>query len=107
MMRMIALFFALLLSYPVYAADLSGAKQARLIGEQPNGYLGLVTTSASLGVKALVVEINQKRKSYYQAIANKNGISLAKVEALAGQKAIAKTPKGQYIRTTSGQWVEK
>jgi len=107
MLRMIALFFALMLSYPVYAADLSSAKQAGLIGEQPNGYLGLVTTSVPADVQGLVVEINQKRKVYYQEIANKNGISLVKVELLAGQKAIDKTPKEQFIRDPSGQWMRK
>jgi|UPI0003639434 hypothetical protein len=107
MMRMMALLFVLLLSVSAHAADLSAAKQAGFIGEQPSGYLGLVTASVPADVQALVVDVNKKRKAHYQKIANKNGIPLRKVELLAGQKAIAKTPKNQFVRLASGQWQRK
>jgi uncharacterized protein YdbL (DUF1318 family) len=33
--------------------------------------------------------------------------SVDAVEALAGKKAIERTPPGQYVRLPSGQWVKK
>jgi uncharacterized protein YdbL (DUF1318 family) len=89
------------------AASLEQAKAQGLVGEQANGYLGVVAASAPAEVKALVANINQKRKQEYQAIAQRNKTSLDAVEALAGKKAIELTPAGQYVRPPSGQWVRK
>ncbi len=89
-----------------WSADLRSAKAAGQIGEQPNGYLGIVT-SASGDVQALVKTINLKRKDVYQKIAGKNGTSLNAVEQMAGKKAMAKTPSGQFVRSASGAWQRK
>ena len=89
-----------------WSADLHQAKAAGQIGEQPNGYLGVVG-NAPPDVQALVSNINQQRRAAYQNIAQKNGTSLQAVEVLAGKQAIDKTPPGQYIRTPSGQWIKK
>lgn len=96
----------LMLALPVQAMDLSTAKARGLIGEQANGYLGLVDTNASEEVRKLVREINRKRRQTYQAIARRNQTSLATVEKLAGRKAIKKTPAGQYIKP-AGKWTKK
>ena len=39
-------------------------------------------------------------------MAQDNGISLNDVEAIAGKKAIERTPKGQFIQL-NGQWLQK
>jgi uncharacterized protein YdbL (DUF1318 family) len=52
-------------------------------------------------------DINRKRRSLYQDIAAKNGTALSAVEALAGKKAIEKTPSGQFIMQPDGNWVRK
>jgi len=88
-----------------WAAGLHQAKAAGQIGEQANGYLGIVSNGA--GIPALVQSINQQRRAVYQNIARKNGTSLQAVEQLAGQKAISKTPSGQYVQSPSGGWVRK
>jgi len=88
-----------------WAADLHQAKAAGQVGEQINGYLGIVSNAP--GVPALVQSINQQRRAIYQSIAQKNGTSLQAVESLAGQKAISKTPSGQYVQSASGAWVRK
>jgi len=89
-----------------WSADIRTAKASGQIGEQRNGYLGIVST-ASGEVQALVRDINQKRKALYKGIASKNGTSLQTIEKIAGKKAIKKTPKGQFIRSSSGRWVKK
>ena len=93
------------ISLPVLAMDLQqamsalgSAKSQGLVGEQPNGYLGVVGSSAQ--AKEIADLINNARKAEYQKLAAKNGIQLSDVEAIAGKKAIEKTErkgeKGRY-----------
>ena len=90
-----------------WAITLQDAKSKGLVGEQPNGYLGLVKTDASADVKSMMEEINGLRKKEYQSIAQRNKTELSVVEALAGKKAIEMTPSGQYIKLPSGSWAKK
>lgn len=99
------------ISLPLLAMDLqqamsalSSAKTQGLVGEQPNGYLGVVGSSAQ--AKEIADLINKARKAEYQKLAAKNGIQLSDVEAIAGQKAIEKTEAGQFIQL-NGQWQKK
>ncbi|WMS85834.1 YdbL family protein [Pleionea litopenaei] len=88
------------------AADLDSAKASGLIGEKPDGYLGLVVSDAPADVKALVEEVNTKRKQKYLEIANKRNATLADVERIAGEAALKKTLPGHYI-FKNGEWVKK
>lgn len=105
MIRYLVLVAALLLSVTAAALDLNQAKSEGLVGEQPNGYLGVV--KATPAAVELVSDINDKRRSAYERIAKQNGITLDQVSKLAGQKAIERTAAGEYIKTPTGQWVEK
>lgn len=104
--RILSALFALplLLSLPALAIELDEAKQKGYVGEQTDGYLGIVKSAPD--VPELVKDVNAKRKAKYQELAQKNGISLAQVEALAGKKAVEKTSAGHYI-LLDGQWVKK
>ena len=93
----------LLFSLSASALTLQEAKGEGLVGEQPNGYLGIVG-NATPEVRALVEDINSKRRNAYQNIANKNNTQLKDVEQLAGQKAIRKTASGNYVQQPSGGW---
>lgn len=101
---LIALFTTLMLSLPAWALELDDAKRQGLVGETANGYLAAIKSSAE--VDALVKDINSKRKTSYQRIAEKNGISRAAVEARAGERAISLTPAGQYVNPGNG-WQKK
>lgn len=92
---------------PSWGLTLDEAKTQGLVGEQPNGYLGLVSPGASAEAPALVNDINQKRRQTYEDIARRNGTNLQAVEMLAGQTAIDKTRPGHFIQLQSGQWVKK
>jgi len=89
------------------ASPLSKAKAEGLIGEQPNGYIGIVKQNAPADVKALVADVNTKRKAGYQKIAKKQGTGLSDVERVGGNTAIDKTLSGNYIRTAGGAWRKK
>jgi uncharacterized protein YdbL (DUF1318 family) len=103
------LVFALLAvpSGGVLAEPLADAKKAGSVGERPDGYLGLVGNDAGAEVKALVQDINGKRREKYGAIAKKNGTSVTAVAALAGAKLVEKARPGEYVMTSSGKWVRK
>ena len=105
-------FFALLIStvmmsVAVAASPLSQPKADGFIGEQANGYIGLVRQDAPAEIKKLVNDTNAKRKAGYQKIAAKQGTSLADVEKVGGNNAIGKTLNGNYIRDANGTWRKK
>ncbi|MDX5297427.1 MAG: YdbL family protein [Gammaproteobacteria bacterium] len=83
---------------------LGDVKAQGLLGEQPNGYLGVVKGNGQAAEIARL--INEARRAEYQRLSRDNGIPQADVEALAGQKALDRTPAGQYIQV-NGQWVAK
>lgn len=85
-------------------SNLSTAKAQGLIGEQPNGYLGVVVQSADTA--EVVKLINEARREQYQRLAKDNKLALPDVEAMAGQKAIEKTQSGQYIQVNQ-KWAKK
>lgn len=98
---------ALLLSpLAALAVGLQQVKNDGLVGEQLNGYLGLVSAGAGAEVRALVADVNARRKAKYQSIAAQNGARLETVELLAGKKAIEKTRPGNYIQSATG-WKKK
>lgn len=87
--------------------SLADAKQQGLVGEQYDGYLGVVSSPASGEVQSLVTSVNGKRRAQYQRIARTNEISLADVEALAGQKAVQRTAPGNYVKLQGQGWRKK
>jgi uncharacterized protein YdbL (DUF1318 family) len=89
------------------ASPLTQPKADGLIGEQANGYIGLVKQNVPADIKKLVNDVNAKRKAGYQNIAKKQGTSLAEVESVGGNTAIEKTLRGNYIRDASGAWRKK
>ena len=101
--KLAGLFLSLwLLATPAFAADLAQAKAAGQVGEQLNGLLGLVDSSAPADVKALVENINAQRLAEYQRIAAKNGVPAEEVARLTAQKVIGQAVAGHYVQTASG-----
>jgi uncharacterized protein YdbL (DUF1318 family) len=105
-------FFVLLISMvmmsvAVAASPLTQPKADGLIGEQANGYIGLVKNDVSADIKKLVENVNVKRRAGYQKIASKQGASLADVERVGGNTAIEKTLRGNYVRDANGSWRKK
>jgi len=102
-----ALLISMLTVSVAVASPLTQPKADGLIGEQANGYIGLVKKDVPADIKKLVNETNAKRKAGYQKIAAKQGTSLSEVEKVAGNTAYQKTLKGNYIRDASGTWRKK
>jgi uncharacterized protein YdbL (DUF1318 family) len=102
---LLALLFALGAALPAAALDLADAKARGLVGEQADGYLGVVSGGGEAG--ALAQQVNAKRRAEYAEIARKNGTTPEAVAALAGKKLVERTPGGQYVRGSDGVWVKK
>ncbi|KPZ72527.1 MULTISPECIES: YdbL family protein [Shewanella] len=103
--QLIALLTGLLFSSSALALTLQQAKSQGLLGEQTNGYLGLVVNNEQ--AKKVMNDVNAKRKLHYQKIAKKNKLSTDDVAMLAAKKAIAAAKKDHYIQTVSGKWQQK
>jgi uncharacterized protein len=95
------------LPLPSWGLTLEEAKTQGVVGEQANGYLGIVQPGTSAEVQALVNDVNQKRRHMYEEIARRNSTKLEAVEMLAGKTAIDNTRPGNFVRSPSGQWVKK
>lgn len=85
---------------------LAAAKAAGHLGERPDGLVGVVP-GAPASAQALAQQVNAQRLARYQEIAKGNGTALDKVQAVAGQQLIERTPAGQFVMTAAGQWQRK
>ena len=88
-----------------FGLSLEDAKTRGLVGERPNGYLGVVNPG-SQEAQALANEVNAKRRQAYQDIASRNKTQLQAVEVLAGEKAIQNTKPGHFVEGPGG-WTRK
>ncbi|TXC72586.1 DUF1318 domain-containing protein [Sphingomonas ginsenosidivorax] len=84
---------------PAYAAARAGGE----VGEQPDGYLGLVG-AASGELRALVNNINIQRKSAYTAKAQASGATVEQLAFTSGCNLIAQTSAGEKYKTPDGVW---
>lgn len=84
---------------PAYAA----ARAAGTVGEQPDGYLGIVG-NADPALQRLVDDINIKRRAVYADGAQKNAATLEAYAFAAGCNAIQRTTPGEKYRAPDGSW---
>lgn len=102
----IVLAAMLLTSSLVWAADLGESKDAGVVGEREDGYVGFVQATPAADVTTLVQTVNDQRRAEYERIAAANGLTREQVEALAGKKAIERTETGGFI-FVGGEWQQK
>src|SRR3546814_14059270 len=75
------------------------------VGEQPDGYLGFVTTP-NAQVRALVTDINIKRKAAYTKGAPQ-GSTVEQFAFATGCNLIAKTSPGEKYKAPDGRWLTR
>lgn len=109
MTKIISLFILLLAmsATTVWAASLDEAKAQGVVGEQLNGYLGLVKGSAGSDIKALIKDINRKRSAAYAEKARKAGVDKKIIETRIGERLKQRAKSGQYTQDVSGRWIKK
>lgn len=107
----IAAAFALLAT-PVLAdaasdkASIDAAKAAGVVGEQADGYLGVVS-SASPAVTAALTNINNGRANVYADAAANSGVTRDAAGQATGTTLIGRVPAGQYYKPLGGAWTKK
>jgi len=84
---------------PAYAA----ARAAGQVGEQPDGYLGVVG-GGSAELRALVSNINIQRKAAYTQKAAASGATVEQLAFTSGCNLIAQTAAGEKYQTPGGEW---
>lgn len=92
---------------PAAKATVDAAKASGEVGEQADGYLGLVSSDAPAAVRAAVTEINTGRTAAFRDAAAKAGTSVEVAGAAVGKQLFERLPAGQYYRTADGRWVRK
>ena len=86
---------------PAYAA----ARAAGQVGEQPDGYLGVVGASTP-ALQALVNNINIQRQKQYTAQAA-NGSTVQQMAFVTGCNLILRTEPGEKYQAPDGRWLTR
>jgi uncharacterized protein YdbL (DUF1318 family) len=92
---------------PAMAQSLNDLKAQGIVGERPDGLVGLVSAAAPSNAQAFVSQLNAQRMQNYQKIAQDTGAPLDAVQARAGAQLTAATPPGQFVMNAAGQWMKK
>jgi uncharacterized protein YdbL (DUF1318 family) len=90
-----------------WAIDIGAAKDQGLVGEANNGYIAAVQAPASAEVRALIAEVNSKRKATFDETAQKTGVTTAQVANRFYELAVQKTAPGHYYQDAAGRWIKK
>lgn len=81
---------------PAYAS----ARASGQVGEKADGYLAAIGG----GAKAMVDDINIKRKDAYTAEARQQGATVEQVAFVAGCRNILRTEAGEKYQAPDGSW---
>ena len=97
----------LLLLNNAWAINIQDAKEQGLIGEANTGYIAAVRSPASAEVRALIANVNSKRKAAFASTAQKTGATVAQVANRFYELAVQKTKPGHYYQDAGGRWQKK
>ena len=90
------------------SAVIEAAKSQCVVGEQSDGYLGVVdAVAASEEVKREVRSINQQRKAAFADLAARNGVTIEDAAALTGKRLVENAPSGQCVQLPDGTWAKQ
>ena len=90
------------------SAAIESAKSQCVVGEQSDGYLGVVDgAAASEAVRREVRSVNQQRKAAYANLAANNGVTIEDAAALTGKRLVEGAPSGQCVQLPDGSWAKQ
>lgn len=111
-MRKLMTMIVLLAALPATAAPATqrnpayqAAREQGQVGEQPDGYLGIVGTPTP-ALTALINDINIQRKKQYTLQAA-SGSTIEQMAFVTGCNLILRTVPGEKYRTPDGRWVTR
>lgn len=87
---------------------IESAKSQCVVGEQSDGYLGVVDeAAASEELKREVRAVNQQRKAVFANLAANNGVTIEDAAALTGKRLVENASSGQCVRLPDGAWAKQ
>ncbi len=107
MKKIVTTIGLLLLLQNAWAIDIRDAKAQGLVGEANTGYIAAVKSPASAEVRALLADVNAKRKAQFEATARKTGTRTDQVAYRFYELAVQKTAPGGHYQDSSGRWKKK
>ena len=105
--RIVAILLLAFAFQTAWAIDIHSAKDQGLVGEANTGYLAAVGGSPSAEVKALIADVNRKRKAEFERTAGKTGATLEQVRFRFYELAVERTKPGHYYQDQQGNWKRK
>ena len=87
-------------------AAVDAGKAAGVVGEQADGYLGIVS-GGDAALRASVAEINTGRSAVYKDIAAKTGVTPEAAGQATAKQLYARVAPGQYWKPLEGGWMKK
>ncbi|HEX8584026.1 MAG TPA: YdbL family protein [Allosphingosinicella sp.] len=94
-------------AYAFQADAAASLRASGQVGEQADGYLGVVGSAPS-AVRAQVDSVNIKRRAYYTDLAAKRGAKIEEVAATTACELLrTKVAPGQFYRGTDGTWQKR
>ncbi len=87
-------------------ATVDAAKAAGTVGEQADGFLGIVA-GGDTALRASVTEINTGRAAAYKDIAAKTGVTPEAAGQATAKQLYSRLAPGQYWRPLDGGWMKK
>ena len=107
MRKLFAALGLLLLLQNAWAIDIDSAKSQGLVGEANNGYLAAVESPASAEVRALIQQVNAKRRAEFEDTAKNTGATVTQVAFRFYELAVQRTKPGHFYQDASGRWQKK
>ena len=86
------------------SAAIVQARQAGLIGERYDGYLGVVRPNIPAALRSQVSAINIRRRSLYSSLAARRGVSPQEVGVTAACSLLRRISVGEYYLPGQGGW---
>ena len=100
-------FASLTLPSSVQAQDsaaIVAARRAGQVGERYDGYLGLVTATASAELRRQVGAVNIRRRALYSDLAARRGVTREEVGITAACSLLRRVAVGEYYLSGQGGW---
>ena len=109
--RLVAVLAAVLMvvsaAGAVAAQALDALRASRTIAERFDCYVMVRGGSADASAKALVDEVNAKRRAIYEKRAKEEGVPVDQVARVYAAQVMQSAPAGTYFLTESGSWIRK
>ncbi len=92
---------------PADKATIDAAKSQGVVGEQADGFLGLVKAGAGPAVISAMQQINAGRAAAYRDTAAKTGVTADAAGQATAVQLRARLPAGEWYRPLNGAWTRK